>query len=237
MINPYTLTKEQYQELYKEVLTFSKIGGVVADEDNLWKMCDEEFINELLPAIEAEDKLKVIDGNCDSWVTIIQLHNHYMSKPSWELPYPRVTYATGLYELEEMIEKQDPKLVHNALNSLIQVSRVLAKEYGYNLYKAIKEVNRSNMTKFPKLGQFLEFSFFQAGPTGLQKFLDNLAKKCEEESNGKYKDVVCNISDYSFNESKDYRDIHLVFRADGGKGKVAKFAPLYEEPNFEECWV
>lgn len=230
MINPYTLTKEQYQELYKEVLTFSKIGGVVADEDNLWKMCDEEFINELLPAIEAEDKLKVIDGNCDSWVTIIQLHNHYMSKPSWELPYPRVTYATGLYELEEMIEKQDPKLVHNALNSLIQVSRVLAKEYGYNLYKAIKEVNRSNMTKFPTSKSLI------ARYNDPVNFTQLAAEECELKSNGKYKNV-CAKRVIPF-DSKGFPGEELVvFRADGGKGKVCKPQWCFQEPNFEECWV
>lgn len=224
MTNPFTLTKEKYQELYKEVLLFSQIGGVAADEDVLWKMCHEEFVKELLPAIEAKDKIKVIDGVADSFVVIVQLHHYYMSKPTWELPEPETTYLEELYELEEMINDRVPGLVHNSLQLLLEVSEVLAKYYGFNLYKAIKEVNRSNMTKFPTATKIREYY----GDVG--ECLHLAAMECMELSNGKYKDVVafwnpCTGSDL------------VVFRADFGKSKIVKHLAFYEEPNFEDCWV
>jgi hypothetical protein len=224
MTNPFTLTKEQYQELYKEVLLFSKIGGVIADENNLWKMCYEEFVKELLPAIEKEDKLQVIDGVADSWVTLVQLHHYHMSKPTWELPKPQTTYLTDLYELTEMISCKLPWLVHNSLQQLLSVSEGLAKEYNFNLYKAIKEVNRSNMTKFPTATKIREYYGDVGGNLHLA------AMECMELSNGKYKDVVafwnpCTGSDL------------VVFRADFGKSKIVKHLAFYEEPNFEDCWV
>lgn len=230
MTDPFTLTKEQYQELYKEVLLFSKIGGVAADEDNLWKMCYEEFIKELMSAIEKEDKLKVIDGVCDSWVTIIQLHHYYMSKPPWELPEPETTYLACLYELEEMIENRATGLVHNSLQQLLSVSEVLAKEYNFNLYKAIKEVNRSNMTKFPTVRELLKRDSCKAS-------VKAWADECEALSNGKYKDVKATIEYYSKTENDFHGEEVVVFRENFGNGKIVKHLAFYEEPNFEDCWV
>lgn len=220
-VSPFTLTKEQYQELYQEVLLFAKIGGVVNDEEGIWKMCHEEFVNELLPAIEAEDRIQIIDGVCDSWVTIVQLHHHCMSKPTWELPEPEITYLHDIYEIEEMIQDKSPGLVHNSLHQLLSVSEKLAKEYNFNLYKAVKEVNRSNMTKFVRLGDLMN-------KYGDKNTLLRASLACEELSNGKYKDVHA-----TWTMTAEYALV--VFRENFGNGKIVKHLAFYEEPNFEHC--
>lgn len=224
MTNPFTLTKEQYQELYQEVLLFAKIGGVVNDEEGIWKMCHEEFVNELLPAIEAQDRIKVIDGVCDSWVTIVQLHHYYMSKPTWELPEPETTYLHDLYELEEMIQYKSPGLVHNSLQQLVSVSEKLAKEYNFNLFAGLVEVNRSNMTKFPYLTTIQN----KYKRKTVEKNLISAAYECEELSNGKYKNVVANVSKHS-------KYSFVVFREDFGTGKICKPLWHFEEPDFTHC--
>lgn len=232
MTNPFTLTKEQYQELYKEVLLFSQIGGVAADENNLWKMCYEEFVKELLPAIEKEDKLQVIDGVADSWVTLVQLHHYHMSKPTWELPKPQTTYLTDLYELTEMISCKLPWLVHNSLQQLLSVSEGLAKEYNFNLYKAIKEVNRSNMTKFVTAKNTCIMNYRVT-----QEALDELASECEELSKGKYKNVRAEIVFHSWTDNDFHGEQLIVFRENFGNGKVCKPMWAFEEPDFTDCWV
>ena len=228
-LNPYTLTKEQYQELYKEVLLFAQVGGVTNDVDSIWKMCEEEFCNELMPAIEAEDRIEIIDGVCDSWVTIVQLHNFYMSKPTWELPVPEATYLGDFYELEYMIGNRYSSLVHNSMRKLLFVSEALSEEYKFNLCKAIKEVNRSNMTKFPPLQEVL--NKYGDKNMSLRASLD-----CEELSSGKYKDVVAEVR-HPFDDRGFPFGPLVVFRADHGNGKICKPAWAFQEPNFDHCWL
>lgn len=239
-MNPYSLTKEQYQELYKEVLLFAQIGGVTNDEDVLWKMCEEEFVKELIPAVEAEDALKVIDGTCDSWVTTIQLHHYYMSKPSWELPIPETTYLGDFYQLEYMVANKYDSLVHSSLQKLLFVSEALAQEYNFNLYEAIKEVNRSNMSKFPSLAQLYQRYAPNCQDNIDEQVLDMAAKECEELSNGKYKDVVVFQSWLQDTDKEHWLEEELckvVFRNEGGKSKIVKHLAFYEEPNFDHCWL
>ncbi len=230
--SPYILTTEQYQELYKEVLLFAEIGGVTQDEDVIWKMCQEEYINELIPATEAEDALGVIDATADSFVVLAQLHNYYLSKPSWEQPL----YAdsgweyVSLYALEKMIRERKESYVPGCMANWLNVAQIYAKEYNFNLYKAIKEVNRSNMTKFPKAKEVGEYLARQ-GITAKQLL--------EEMSKGKNKDVMAITIPYPFSSYSAY-DYHgeglVIFRADGGKGKIVK-SPLFQEPNFDHCWL
>ena len=218
---PDTLTKEQYQELYKEILLFAQIGGVTNDEDVLWKMCEEEFLNEFIFATEVEDTVEIIDAVADSFVVLSQLHHYYLSKPSWEQPLFNDTgweYAP-FYRLEEMILKRKENYVQSCMSCWLEVAEVCAKEYSFNLYKAIKEVNRSNMTKFPSFNE-------------VSKYLEDnnlsLNQLLEQMSQGKNKDVT-------ITDSWQVRNL-LVFRADGGKGKIVKW-PLFQEPNFDHCWL
>lgn len=236
MNNPYTLTKEQYQELYKEVLLFAQIGGVTNDEDVLWKMCEEEFVNELISATEVEDTVEIIDAVADSFVVLSQLHHYYLSKPSWEQPLFNDTgweYAP-FYRLEEMILKRKENYVQSCMSCWLEVAEVCAKEYSFNLYKAIKEVNRSNMTKFPSILDLPNAVKNPNGTVDFDKTLQLVAAECESLSNGKYKDVVATASFHRVGENSDFR---VVFRADNGQGKVCKYLEVYQEPNFDHCWI
>ncbi len=225
MNSPYTLTKEQYQELYKEILLFAQIGGVANDENILWKMCEEEFVKELMPATEAEDKIGIIDAVADSFVVLSQLHHYYLNKPSWEQPLFNDTgweYAP-FYRLEEMILKQKENYVPSCMSCWLEVAEVCAKEYSFNLYKAIKEVNRSNMTKFVSFNDLL--NRYKDKNTILRACME-----CEELSNGKYKGV----------EAKGYGAggvAFVVFRENFGKGKIVKPLWHYQEPTFNHCWL
>ena len=236
--NLYTLTKEQYQELYKEVLLFAQIGGVTNDVDKIWEMCGEEFIREFIPAIEAEDKIKVIDGICDSFVVFTQLHHYFMSKPSWEQPQPdcgaitAYTYRVDSVVVESAIKTKYERLVPFIMEYVVGYGEYLAQDYNFNLYKAIKEVNRSNMTKFP--------SFKSIVARYLHRDARELAAKdCERMSNGKYKDVVATTAYYS--ETETDNDFHgkevVVFRENSGNGKIVKHLDFYQEPNFDHCWL
>lgn len=221
MTNPFTLTKEQYQELYKEVLLFSQIGGVAADEDVLWKMCYEEFIEELNEACAHKDKLAVIDAIADSFVVLVQLHHYYTSKPSWEF---RDLFGLVDRTPTWAIKNKDTTFALNCMVHWESCAVFAANQYNFNLYKAIKEVNRSNMTKYPTATKIREYY----GDVG--ECLHLAAMECMELSNGKYKDVVafwnpCTGSDL------------VVFRADFGKSKIVKHLAFYQEPNFEDCWV
>ena len=220
MNSPYTLTKEQYQELYQEVLLFAEIGGVVNDEEGIWKMCEEEFVNELLPAIEAEDRIKVIDGCADSFVVCVQLHHFCMSKASFEIEY-RQSLRYGFPYLTQVFTRNEVGLVPGLMYNLMLYLQSLAEQYNFNLYKAIKEVNRSNMTKFVRLGDLMN-------KYGDKNTLLRASLACEELSNGKYKDVKA-----TWNTTAEYALV--VFRADNGKGKIVKPLWHFEEPNFTHC--
>lgn len=233
MTNPFTLTKEQYQELYQEVLLFAKIGGVVNDEEGIWKMCYEEFVNELLPAIEddqfcrrAEDRIQVIDGVADSFVVMAQLHNYFMSKPSWEQPQPVYNPFTESHKfcLEFMISHQSDFIARDCLYHLGMVMMDCALQHNFNLYKAIKEVNRSNMTKFPSQMSLIERYNDPINFTQLA------AEECELLSNGKYKNVWAKCNSYKTNELNV-----VIFRENFGKGKICKPLWHFEEPDFTRC--
>ena len=234
-LSPYTLTKEQYQELYKEVLLFAQIGGVTNDEDVLWKMCEEEFVNEFIYATEVEDTVEIIDAVADSFVVLSQLHHYYLSKPSWEQPLFNDTgweYAP-FYRLEEMILKRKENYVQSCMSCWLEVAEVCAKEYSFNLYKAIKEVNRSNMTKFPSVGDLPRQ--IKHGTLDICSMLAVAEKHCEELSGGKYKNVKANLVT---NKLVDGELAYLVvFRADNGQGKICKYLEMYQEPNFDHCWL
>lgn len=224
-VSPFTLTKEQYQELYQEVLLFAKIGGVVNDEEGIWKMCHEEFVNELLPAIEAEDRIQVIDGCADSFVTSVQLHHYFMSKPSWEHGLEFGQYWSRndnqLTALECMFERHDKEHVCYTMVRLLDVLQELAEQYNFNLYKAIKEVSRSNMTKFVRLSDLMN-------KYGTKNTLLRASLDCEELSNGKYKDVHA-----TWTMNAEYALV--VFRENFGNGKIVKHLSFYEEPDFTHC--
>ncbi len=128
-----TLTTEQYQELYKEVLLFAEIGGVTQDEGVIWKMCQEEYNNELIPATEAEDALGVIDATADSFVTLAQLHHYYLSKPSWEQPlYDDIGWEDApFFRLEGMLLNRQENLVPGCMANWLNVAKTCAYEYNF----------------------------------------------------------------------------------------------------------
>ncbi len=227
-----TLTTEQYQELYKEVLLFAEIGGVTQDEEVIWKMCEEEYINELIPATEAEDRIKVIDGVCDSFVVLAQLHHYYLSKPSWEQPLYSSNHSLGYkYELDETIEGRIIEGVAGVMTCFLDLASDLADEYNFNLYKAIKEVNRSNMTKFVLMKDLVKRFGWDNNVEALA------AKECEEFSKGKYKNVVANTIYHWSNDDDLHEEKIVIFRADRGNGKIIKPHWAFQEPNFDHCWL
>jgi hypothetical protein len=240
-MNPHSLTTEQYQELYKEVLLFAEIGGVTQDENVIWKMCEEEYINELIPATEAEDTLGVIDSVADSFVTLAQLHHYYLSKPSWEQPiYDDIGWVkTPFFSLEAMLLNRKENLVPSCMADWLDVAKTCAKEYNFNLYKAIKEVNRSNMTKYPSLEEVNNYAVSTGfDPMNMTRFVGESTRslmlhyvcgQCVTNSNGKYKGVVAHTKHL-------YGKDVVVFRADFGKGKIVKW-PGFQEPNFDHCWL
>ena len=234
MTNPFTLTKEQYQELYQEVLLFAKIGGVVNDEEGIWKMCHEEFVNELLPAIAEGDRIQVIDGVCDSFVVFTQLHHHFMSKPSWEQPQPdcgaitAYTYRIDSTVTESAIKTKYERLVPFIMEYVIGYGEYLAQDFNFNLYKAIKEVNRSNMTKFVRLSDLMN-------KYGTKNTLLRASLACEELSKGKYKDVAAEIVYHSETDNDFHGKELIVFRENFGKGKICKNFDWYQEPDFTHC--
>lgn len=225
MTNPFTLTKEQYQELYQDVMTFSHIGGVVNDEEGIWKMCHEEFVNELLPAIVDEDQTQIIDGCADSFVVLVQLHNHFMSKPTWEQP----TYEGGYeeydceYRLEKIIKGRLSGMVARCLGDFLSVAEYLAQDFNFNLYKAIKEVNRSNMTKFVPVKTLVDK--YMLGPV---QAVAAAQLDCEQLSKGKYQNVKATVASWSGKPL-------VVFRDDYGQSKIVKHLAFYEEPDFTHC--
>lgn len=231
-LSPYTLTKEQYQELYKEVLLFAQIGGVTNDEDVLWKMCEEEH-KELMDAIREGNKTLIVDSVCDQFVTFVQLHNFYMSKPTWEQPIHPAFICNNMDVLDALVMK-DETLILSLLQYWIHSARLQAEIWGFNLYKAIKEVNRSNMTKFPSILDLPNAVKNPNGTVDFDKTLQLVAAECESLSNGKYKDVVATASFHRVGENSDFR---VVFRADNGQGKVCKYLEVYQEPNFDHCWL
>lgn len=229
MTNPFTLTKEQYQELYQEVLLFAHIGGVVNDEEGIWKMCEEEFVNELLPAIAEGDRIQVIDGVCDSFVVFTQLHHHFMSKPSWEQPQPdcgaitAYTYRIDSTVIESAIKTKYERLVPFIMEYVIGYGEYLAQDFNFNLYKAIKEVNRSNMTKFVPVKTLVDK--YMLGPV---QALAAAQLDCEQLSKGKYQNVKATVASWSGKPL-------VVFRDDYGQSKIVKHLAFYEEPDFTHC--
>lgn len=228
MTNPFTLTKEQYQELYKEVLLFSKIGGVVADEDVLWKMCLEEH-SELILGIRRGDAQEILDAVCDQFVTFVQLHHYYTSKPTWEQPLT-ISGTTNNHGLLDDLEERNEAVILPLMGYWLQSATLQAEIRGFNLYKAIKEVNRSNMTKYPTSKSLIERYNDPVNFTQLA------AEECELESNGKYQNVWAKRKTH-FDSNGFPKEELVVFRENFGKGKVCKFYPTYQEPNFEECWL
>lgn len=245
-LSPYSLTKEQYQELYKEVLLFAQIGGVTNDEDVLWKMCEEEFCKELTSAVADGDKVQVIDGICDSFVVFTQLHHYYLSKPTWEQPSPdcgvtsNFTYEINSDVVNDCLRTRYEPIVPFIMEYCRAYGEYLAKEYNFNLYEAIKEVNRSNMSKFPPYKWLLpryDWSQYTGHVVTTSRTLEYAAKDCERMSNGKYKDVVAEVAFYSETDNDFHGKEVVVFRENFGNGKIIKPQWAFQEPNFDHCWL
>ena len=228
MSNPFTLTKEQYQELYQEVLLFAEIGGVVNDEEGIWKMCLEEH-SELMMAIREGNKILTIDSVCDQFVTFAQLHHHYMSKPTWEQPITSV-WIGNTHDMLVYLKGRNEAAVLPLIHCWLMSAKLQAEILGFNLYKAIKEVNRSNMTKFVPVKNTCIMNYRVT-----KDALDELAKECEELSKSKYKDVVAEIVYHSETDNDFHGKELIVFRENFGKGKICKNFDWYQEPDFTHC--
>lgn len=224
MTNPFTLTKEKYQELYKEVLLFSQIGGVAADEDNLWNMCLEEH-SELILGIRRGDAQEILDAVCDQFVTFVQLHHYYMSKPTWEQPLT-ISGIINNCDLLDDLEERNEAVILPLMGYWLQSATLQAEIRGFNLYKAIKEVNRSNMTKFVPTQAWVKR--YGRGWHNVRKLAE---EECEELSNGKYRNVRASLAACS--ETSNV----VVFRENFGNGKIVKHLGFYQEPDFEDCWL
>jgi len=106
-----------------------------------------------------------------------------------------------------------------------------AEVWGFNLYKTIKEVNRSNMTKFPSMDSLYErYAPYETDSMIDDQVLQLAVQDCESLSNGKYKDVVA-IFDWRGPE------LPVVFRAGNGNGKIVEPLWHFQEPNFDHCWL
>ena len=228
--NPHVVTQAQYEELYKEVLLFAKIGGITAAVDNIWKMCTEEFTNELVPAVKNSNAIEVVDGVADSFVVFTQLHHYYMSKPTWEQVVP-FDDMNDVKPLHIHLSEKDTTIVPHLMEVWKDFSADFAKWLNFNLYKAVKAVNISNLSKFPSLDQLKRKYSNPAILTAI--LLDKSAKDCEEASQGLYNDVVANLSSVISPEGTPY----VVYRSNGGQGKIVKNNLFYQKPNFDDCWI
>ena len=177
---------------------------------------------------------KILDAVCDQFVTFVQLHHYYMSKPTWEQPLT-ISGIINNCDLLDDLEERNEAVILPLLGYWLQSATLQAEIRGFNLYKAIKEVNRSNMTKYPTL-KSLVTRYRQDNKTN-SEFLRLLACKCEDFSNGKYKNVKAEIVFHSETDNDFHGKEYVVFRENFGKGKVCKFYPTFQEPNFEDCWV
>ena len=220
-MNNHTLTQEQYEELFKEVMLFAKIGGIV-EEDVIWDMCLEET-KELKEGFDKNNLTLIIDSVCDTFVTYAQLHNAYFDKlKAYSAPFLTLnTEDVSEWSVLKILEDRDKDFPNICMESWYSWAVDVSEDYKFNLYKVIKEVNRSNFTKYPSLEDvYTEYDS-----------LEQAAAYCEVlgKTKGKnYPNVVASVNTV---DGVDY----VVFRQDHGKGKVVKPFFTYQEPNFEGC--
>lgn len=223
-MSKYLLTSSQYEELFKEVMLFAEIGGVTQDEDVIWGMCYEE-VKELRDALLTKHRTNIIDGCCDVFVTSVQLHSFHFEKikpynnPVVSLYEADFSESTMLHLLESK-NKDIPQLC-------MQIWYLWAVQYAeacdFNLYQVVKEVNKSNFTKYPTYEEVVAVY-------GDSQTLLKAADECMDlaKSHGKdYPNVVATVNAI---DGIDY----VVFRQDNGKSKIVKPFRFFKEPDFTE---
>lgn len=223
-MSKHTLTENQYEELYKEVILFAEIGGVTQDEDVIWNMCYEE-VTELHDALSMEHRTNIIDGCCDTFVTLAQLHNFNFKKikpyhnPAVSLDHMVLTECTMML----LLEKKNKDIPQACMQAWYHWAVWYSRDYDFNLYQVVKEVNKSNFTKYPTYEEVVAVY-------GDSQTLLKAADECIElaKQHGKdYPNVVATVNTI---HGVDY----VVFRQDHGKSKVVKHFRFFKEPDFTE---
>jgi len=219
-MSKYTLTKEQYQELYLEVMTFADIGGLLDGGDVIWNICIEEM-KELQDATEDLNPADIQDAIADTFVTLTQLYHFYFKEPCHTFDEATVFDFYTIQNCIDGMEEKDERYVKSILSFWQQQATLEARRWGVNLYKAIKFVNKSNFTKYP---QYFDVEWVYGDSQTLLKAADEcmaLAKQYGKD----YPNVVATVNTV---HGVDY----VVFRQDHGKGKVVKHFKFFKEPDF-----
>jgi len=225
-MSKYALTENQYEELYKEVMLFAEIGGVAQDEDVIWNMCYEE-VKELHDALLTDHRTNIIDGCCDTFVTLAQLHNFNFKKikpyhnPVVSLDQAIFTEDTVMY----LLKSKNEAFSQVCMQSWYHRAAWYAGGYNFNLYQAVKEVNKSNFTKYPTYNEVVAVY-------GDSQTLLKAVDECMELAKQYGKDYPNVVATVNTVDGVDY----VVFRQDYGKSKVVKHFRFFKEPDFTETF-
>lgn len=221
-MSKHTLTENQYEELYKEVMLFAEIGGVTQDEDVIWNMCIEEM-KELKSAIQDFNRIDIQDAIADTFVTLSQLNNLYYKEPQYTFDKDEVVKIYTVQNCIDMLEEKDKRYVKSFLKLWQEQAILEASYWGFNLYKVIKAVNKSNFTKYP--------TYFEVTRVyGDSQTLLKAADECMELAKQYGKDYPNVVATVNTVDGVDY----VVFRQDHGNGKVVKHFKFFKEPDFTE---
>lgn len=197
------ITKEQWGEMLEGVLSFNRLVTTEQERNTeayvlkCFSLTDDEIEEYLEAEAGSEEELKEC---ADILVTAIQsLDAITPSLLKWEYIEERIKCV---------VEDNDTRIVGHSISNIIAIAIVDAEEAGYDLYGALMEVNRSNMSKV------VSYNGYSTMHTHAWK---EEAKRIEVESEGRYKDVT-----YSFVGAHQ-----IVFR--DSANKVLK-PSLYKEP-------
>jgi hypothetical protein len=174
--------------------------------------------NELHEAIDSCDLVETIDALCDIFVVAGYWLFLNKAEPKLEgFVIDPISALEAVYYQHKMFNSPDTidvySLFQDTLNALASIKG--GKEY-------LQEVLQSNMSKFAQKG-FLE-------DKGILP--EVVATNIEMSSNGRYKNVVPIYSKVVDKETQKEVE-YVLFRSDGGQGKIVK-SFYFKEPNLKE---
>lgn len=220
------LTTEQFNTHLKSVIDWNAVArnfDVAFSQEDILRQTEytAEEIFETISALALNDTIEVIDGICDTFVTLAYKYYQITGKAEFE-----GTAFLDSYEVSSNISERNLSLIavvgrlqqfnlfattdeqyEIAMDALHQTMRCMTDVYTIDMNEAMTEVMDSNWSKFPEFDDTVDYE-------SECSWIEHYRKK----TNVKYSVVDVNGIK------------RVVFRDDGGTGKVCK-PSTFKEPD------
>jgi NTP pyrophosphatase (non-canonical NTP hydrolase) len=183
--------------------------------DLYFSLLKEEF-GETKTAFKQNDMVELCDGLGDMYFVLVMLLE--LTKDQTDF----TKLSEGLVPINKLLALAEPILENKSVESVAYLMSALCRAMDYShlpMYDVIGEICKSNYTKYPTIEQVKEM-YGEDIDTTISSAIDWINTKYPQ-----YENVVGTV-----------RNGRVVFRADGGEGKILK-SVFFKEPDLKQYLV